>query len=295
VWSRRLAIVLILLAALFSSSARADTVLVFDSTSPPALVSRVRAIDLVRLEADLAEHGLEMPPRLEVALLANHDARGRDVPPWVVGLALEPAQIVIFHERVLAYPYDSLESVFRHEVTHLALTARAGGRPLPRWLHEGVAMSVDRGWGATGRLRLLLDMTGNPATADLTRLFASASQPGAAQAYGLSAALVADIERRHGRAAPARIASSVASGVPFPVAFEQETHETPDEAAERAWRGYRRWTMWVSALTGEGTIWGLIVILAIVASIVQARRRSRRRARWDEAESVDGYRPSEWR
>ena len=80
-----------------------------------------------------------MPPRLEVALLANDDERGRDVPLWVVGLALEPALIVIFHERVLAYPYDSLESVFRHEVTHLALTARAGGRPLPRWLHEGVA------------------------------------------------------------------------------------------------------------------------------------------------------------
>jgi hypothetical protein len=295
VWSRRAAIVLTVLASLFSSGAQADTVLVFDSASPPAIVSRVRAIDLSRLEADLAEHGLDMPPRLEVVLLANDDERGRDVPSWVVGLALEPARIVIFHERVLAYPYDSLESVFRHEVTHLALTARAGGRPLPRWLHEGVAMSVDRGWDAAGRLRLLLEMTGNPATADLARLFASASQPAAAQAYGLSAALVADIERRHGRTAPARIASRVASGVPFAVAFEQETHETPDEAAEGAWRGYRRWTMWVSALTGEGAIWGAIVILAIVAAIVQARRRSRRRARWDDAETMDGYGPSEWR
>jgi hypothetical protein len=267
----------------------------FDSASPPALVSRVRAIDLGRLAADLEGRGLELPSRIDVALLANDDVRGRDVPSWVVGLALEPAQIVIFHERVLAYPYDSLESVFRHEVTHLALTARAGGRALPRWLHEGVAMSVDRGWDAAGRLRLLLEMTGNPATADLTRLFASASQPAAAQAYGLSAALVADIERRHGRTAPARIAGRVASGVPFPVAFEQETHQTPDEAAEGAWRGYRRWTLWVSALTGEGAIWGVIVMLAIAAAIVQARRRSRRRARWDDAESMDGYGPSEWR
>src|SRR5688572_3284457 len=229
-----------------------------------------------------------MPPRLEVALISNADERGRTVPPWIVGLALEPAQVVIFHERVLVYPYDSLESVFRHEVTHLALMARAGGRPLPRWLHEGVAMSVDRGWDTTGRLRLLLEMTGNPATADLTRLFASGSQPGAAQAYGLSAALVADIERRHGRQTPARIAGRVASGVAFSAAFEQETHETPDQAAERAWRGYRRWTMWVSAITSEASIWGGIVTLAIAASIVQARRRSRRRARWDEAESIDG-------
>jgi hypothetical protein len=295
VWSRRSAIVLTALAALVSSAARADTVLVFDPASPPALVSRVRAIDLGRLDADLDERGLDLPSRLDVALLANDDERGRNVPPWVVGLALEPAQIVIFHERVLPYPYDSLESVFRHEVTHLALTARAGGLPLPRWLHEGVAMSVDRGWDTSSRLRLLLEMTGSPATADLARLFVSASQPAAARAYGLSAALVADIERRHGRAAPARIAGRVASGVPFSAAFAQETHETPDEAAERAWRGYRRWTMWVSALTGEGAIWGVIVILAIVAAIVQARRRSRRRARWDDAESMDGYGPSEWR
>jgi len=295
VWSRRAAIVLTVLASLLASAARADTVLVFDSASPPALVSKIRGIDLGRLDADLEDRGLELPSRIDVALLANDDERGRDVPPWVVGLALEPAQIVIFHERVLAYPYDSLEAVFRHEVTHLALTARAGGRTLPRWLHEGVAMSVDRRWDTAGRLRLLLEMTGNPATADLTRLFASASQPATAQAYGLSAALVADIERRFGRTAPARIASRVASGVPFPLAFEQETHQTPDDAAAGAWRGYRRWTMWMSALTGEGAIWGVIVILAIVAAVVQARRRARRRARWDEAESTDGYGPSEWR
>jgi len=294
VWSRTAAVVLTLLASVLASAARADTVLVFDPASPTAPVSRIRAIDLDRLEADLAERGLEMPSRIDVALLANDDERGRNVPPWIVGLALEPSRIVIFHERVLAYPYDSLESVFRHEVAHLALTAGAGGRPLPRWFHEGVAMSVDRGWDTAGRLRLLLEMTGNPATADLTRLFASSSQPAAAQAYGLSAALVADIERRHGRTAPARIAGRVASGMPFPAAFEQETHETPDAAAERAWRGYRRWTMWVSALTGENAIWGLIVILAILASIVQARRRARRRARWDEEESLDGYRPPEW-
>jgi hypothetical protein len=119
VWSRRAAIVLTLLASLFSSGAQADTVLVFDSASPPAIVSRVRAIDLSRLGADLAEHGLDMPPRLEVVLLANDDERGRDVPSWVVGLALEPAQIVIFHERVLAYPYDSLESVSRRTPSQL--------------------------------------------------------------------------------------------------------------------------------------------------------------------------------
>jgi hypothetical protein len=149
-------------------------------------------------------------------------------------------------------------------------------------------MSVDRGWEMTGRLRLLFETTGSPATADLARLFASGSRPETAQAYGLSAAFVSDIGRRHGRAAPARIAGRVASGIPFRTAFEEETGETPDHAAERAWRAYHRWTTWVSAITSDAALWGVIVALAIVASIVQARRRSRRRARWDEAESMDG-------
>jgi hypothetical protein len=267
--------------------AAVDTVLSFDPASPVALVPRIRAIDLTRFGAELRDHGLEIPPRLDVALLSESDDRVQAVPPWIVGLAIEPTGIVIFHERVLRYPYDSLESVFRHEAAHLALSARAGGRPLPRWLHEGVAMSVDRGWDTVGRLRLLLEMTGSPAPDDLARLFASASQPGTAQAYGLSAALVADIEQRHGKTAPARIAGRVARGIPFPTAFEQETADTPNQAAERAWRAYRRWTMWVSAITSDASIWGAIVTLAIVASIVQARRRSRRRARWDEEESMD--------
>jgi hypothetical protein len=273
---------------LLSATAGADSALFFDSASPPALVSRIRAIDLTRLDAELRERGLEIPPRLDVALIPNADERSRDVPPWIAGLAIDPGLVVIFHERVLRYPYDSIESVFRHEVAHLALSARAGGRPLPRWLHEGVAMSVDRGWDTRSRWRLLLEMTGNPATADLARLFASSSRPDSAQAYGLSAALVADIEQRHGKAAPARIAGRVASGVPFGTAFEQETGDTPDQAAERAWLGYRRWTMWVAAISSESAIWGLIVALAIVAAVVQARRRSRRRARWDEADSIDG-------
>jgi len=279
--------VLIVLALLLPCSAGADTALFFDPASPAALESKIRAVDLTRLGAELGASGLEIPPRVDVALLSEADNRVRGVPPWIVGLALEPTDVVILYERVRPYPYDSLESVFRHEVTHLALSARAGGRPLPRWLHEGVAVSVDRGWDTADRLRLLLEMAGSPATADLTRLFASGSQPDTAQAYGLSAALIDDIEQRHGRAAPARIAGRVAHGIPFATAFEQETGETPDQAAALAWRGYRRWTMWVSAITSEAAIWGVIVTLALVASIVQMRRRARRRARWDEAEFMD--------
>ena len=192
--------------------------------------------------------------------------------------------MLILPERVMPYPYDSIESVFRHEVAHLAMNVQARGGRLPRWFHEGVAVSVDTGWGTSGQLRLLLEMVKSPGTAAVGRLFASNTQPDAAQAYGLSAALVADVQRRHGAAVPGAIAARVGDGIPFARAFQIETGETPDGAAALAWASYRRWTNWVPAVTGGSAMWTGILALAIAAFVVQRRRRLRSRARWAEEE-----------
>ena len=249
--------------------------------------SRIGAIDLDRLGADLERAGLALPSRIVVRLIEEADPRASGIPDWIVGLALEPDGIVILPGRILPYPYQSIESVFRHEVAHLALSARAGGQPMPRWFHEGLAVSVDAGWGVSGHLRLLLEMTGSPGTADLARLFASDTQAASALAYGLSAALVADVQRRHGTGAPGAIAARLADGVTFAHAFHLETDVTPDEAAIRAWAGYRHWTMWVSVATSEAAVWGLILAIALAAFIARAQRRARRRRQWDDEEAID--------
>lgn len=279
--SARAAAVLILLGALARPAYPAD-VTIDASPSLAPVAERIRAVDLVRLDADLTRTGLAMPPRIRVMLISEDDPRSRAIPSWIVGLATGEQDVVIFPQRVLPYPHDSVESVFRHEVAHLALAARAGGRPLPRWFHEGVAIAVDEGWSVSGRLRLLLEMLGNPAITDLTRLFTSGTRPDAAQAYGLAAALVDDVQRRHGAEAPGAIAARVAEGVPFVRAFELETGESPDAAASRAWRGYRRWTAWVPAFTDGSTVWAAILALATAAYLVRRRQRARRRQRWDE-------------
>jgi hypothetical protein len=244
--------------------------------------TRLEAIELDGLAADLERAGLSLPAEIRVTLLPDADPRARTVPNWIVGLAFGQREILIFPERVLPYPYDSLESVVRHETVHLALNVRANGRPLPRWLHEGLATAVDAGWGAGGQLRLLLGAMGSPRTADLTQLFASGSRGEAADAYGLSTALVADLQRRHGHAVPAAIAARVGGGVPFEEAFAIETGETPDAAAARAWAGYRRVAVWVPALTSATAVWASILALAFVAFLVRARQRALRRQEGDD-------------
>ena len=259
--------------------------LLLSVNAPPSLTAdanRVRDVDTARLGRALEQAGLDLPPEIQITLIANDDARATSIPSWIVGLAVGERDIVIFPERVLSYPYDSLESVVRHEITHLALDRAAAGAPLPRWFHEGVATSVDNGWNTEAQLRLLIAMLARPDIAQLTRLFTSPAQSETTQAYLLSAVLVDALRQRHGPDLPGAIAARVASGVAFDRAFALETGISPDLAAARAWAGYRRWTAWAPSVTSPSAAWTLILALALLAYAVQRRRRIRRRRQWDD-------------
>ena len=257
--------------------------------APPSLAiaaDRVGNVDRQQLTTALARAGLEVPLRVRVTLLPEDDPRARATPRWIVGLAFGSRDVVIFPDRVGPYPHGSLESVVWHEVVHLAVSAQAGGRRLPRWFHEGVAMSVERDWGFTSQARLLFATVGDPGIAELGRLFDSDAQRETASAYLLAAALVADVRERHGAAAPGAIVNLVARGTPFARAFELHTDDTPDEAAARAWRLYRRWTSWIPFITSGSAVWLVIMGLALVAFVVNLRRRARSRRRWDHEEEM---------
>ena len=244
----------------------------------------VRRVDRQPLADALARAGLTVPPQLHVTFIAEDDLRARATPEWIVGVASGRRDIVIFPERIGSYPYDSLESVVWHEVVHLALSAQAGDRPLPRWFHEGVAMSLERGWGVTSQVQLLLGAGGTSDLADLERLFRSETQPETATAYLLAAALVSDLRLRHGAEVPRAIADRVARGAGFAEAFTLETGDTPDEAAARAWQVYRRWTSWIPAVTSTLSLWIGILVLAVVAFLATLRKRWKRRRQWDREE-----------
>ena len=267
------------------AAAGAAQPLPLEITAPPSLepvAAHIRDIDRERLIAALRRAGLAPPRDARITLIPDDDARARATPHWIAAQASGSRDIVIFPARIGSYPHDSLESVVRHEIVHLALFIAAAGRPLPRWFHEGVAVSVEEGWGFGGQLRLMVAAARDPSLTDLSRLFASDSQPENASAYLLAAALVSDIRARHGAAAPGAIASRVARGAPFREAFVAETGESPEAAASHAWRAYRRWVSWIPVLTGGTGMWLGILLLAGIAFIASLRRRARQRRRWDE-------------
>jgi hypothetical protein len=277
-----LAAVMLLASASGLVSQRGQLDLTVETPASLAPVAdRVRHVDRQQLVGALVRAGLNIPPQIRVTLIAEDDRRARATPMWIVGLASGSHDIAIFPERIGSYPYDSLESVVWHEAVHLALSAQAGDRPLPRWFHEGVAMSVEKGWGVTSQVQLLLAAGGNPGLADLERLFNSETQPETASAYLLAAALVSDIRQRHGAAAPGAIVNRVARGAVFAEAFALETGDTPDDAAARAWQIYRRWTSWIPVVTSASSLWIGILALAVLAFLATLRKRWRRRRQWD--------------
>ena len=270
-------------SGLLPQSTQLDLTVEAPASAAPA-ADRVRGVDRQQLAEALARAGLNIPLQIRVTLIAEDDQRARATPVWIVGLASGDRDIAIFPERIGAYPYDSLESVVWHEVVHLAISAQAGDRPLPRWFHEGVAMSVEKGWGVTSQVRLLLAAGGSADLTDLERLFNAETEPETASAYLLAAALVADVRQRQGAAVPGAIVDRVAHGATFAEAFVLETGDTPDEAAARAWQIYRRWTGWIPVVTSAVSLWIGILGLAGIAFLATLRKRSRRRRQWDQEE-----------
>jgi hypothetical protein len=258
--------------------------------SPPALESKagqVRQLDQAALARSLERAGLRLPERIQVFLVEESAPIALQTPHWFVGRAFGTRTIVVFPARISSYPFDSLLTVVRHEVVHLALTAEAGERPLPRWFHEGVATSVEAGWSTTGQLRLLLAAFDRPRVDAVDRLFEADARPANEQAYLLAAALVEDLRDRHGANVVGRIADEVAGGRSFDSAFELQTGEPVDQAAARAWAGYRRVALWIPIVTSPAAVWFGILALAVVAFFFQKRRRREQRRRWElEEESA---------
>ena len=249
--------------------------------------ARVRGIELGALRQVLAAAGLAMPDTISIALVTEADARGAQLPVWVVGLARGTGEIVIVPERVGAYPYGSLESVVQHEIVHLALNVRAAERRLPRWFHEGVATALESGWATRDELRLVLAALAQPSLADIRRLFESDVHHDNAHAYRLSAALVDHIRQRHGSQVVGAIAARVADGAAFDAAFESVTGEAVAVAAGRAWRAHRTLSRVMLVASSPSAAWTLILALAAIAFVARLRRRRDQRRRWDDEEEAE--------
>jgi peptidase MA superfamily protein len=259
--------------------------------APPSLeryAARVRSIGPERFTEAMRLVGLADPGRpIEVFLGPEGSDLAAGVPPWVSGYAYgAEGVIVLLPARTPSYPDSSLEELLRHEVAHVLVARAAGGQPLPRWFHEGVATIAGSSWGLDDRSRLTLTMVGGNevSLAEVERQF-SGGRGATFEAYAVAGAFVNDLLGRYGDDSVARILAGVARGLSFEDAFREATG-TPLADAERSfWRRQSFWYRWVPILTSSVTLWMLVTLLAIWAMGKRRARDAALRRLWDEEES----------
>jgi hypothetical protein len=225
---------------------------------------------------------------IRVVLAAEDHSLARGVPQPIAGYAIPDENLaVLLPERVPSYPYDSLDEVLLHELTHVLASRAAGGRELPRWWNEGLALLASRGWSMEDRSRVLLGAVAGVADmGGLEAAFDRGSQQSTA-AYAISGALVHHLVQRHGVELVARTLASVAAGNDFEAAFEAAAGVPLERAVERFWKRYLFWYRWLPFLTSGAALWASVTALAILAGLRRRRRDAEMRRRWAAEERLE--------
>lgn len=252
--------------------------------APDSLASdkaRLERFDFTRLDAVARLVGLERSgPAIRVLLVPEDSPIARTTAPWIAGFTRGwTGVIVLFPARTPSYPHDSIDALLQHEVAHVLVARAAGGRPLPRWFHEGVALVAERAWGFGDQARFVYEIAwhGRVPIADLDGFF-DGSRASVTLAYSVAGAFVQDLIAQDGPGAPARLLAALAGGESFDEAFREVTGTSVADASDAFWNRRRAWVVWLPWLTSPGAVYSFITMLALIAALrVRARRAARRR------------------
>ncbi|HEY9419961.1 MAG TPA: hypothetical protein VIW92_00970 [Thermoanaerobaculia bacterium] len=284
---RAVAILLGLLLGLPASATELPRLEIEAPASLEPTARRLREMNPGEIESAMRLVGLEEPgPPIRVILAPEGSEAAERVPPWVSGYAFgETGVIVLLPQRVPAYPDSSLEDLLRHEAAHVLVARASGGRPLPRWFHEGMAMIAGLSWGFDDRSRLTLALlTDQPVPLSQLDDRFSGTQAEVNRAYAISGAFVRELFESYGPRAAPEILAGVARGLSFEDAFRTATGDSLAEAEESFWGSQTFWYRWMPVLTSSVTLWLLITLLALWAIRRRRQRDAAIRRGWEEEE-----------
>jgi hypothetical protein len=233
--------------------------------------------------------GLDAPgPDIHVVLAPESSPLAREAPAWVTGYtdaatAESGSVVVILAERTPSYPDGGLEEVLAHEVAHVLIHRAAGGRSVPRWFDEGLAMLAARSWRLRDQTELALGLLWGPRVPlwKLDDLF-KGDRREVERGYALSGTLVQDLLERYGAAVPRIVLARLARGDTFGEALRSATGASLAEVGEAFYERQATLKRWIPILTSTAALWFGISVLAIVAALRRRRRRMELEAEADE-------------
>lgn len=173
-------------------------------------------------------------------------------------------------------PVPNLPQVLAHELSHVALHRAAGGRPLPRWFSEGVAVHHSRE-NNLPRMQVLWEATSQHRLLPLGRIeqgFADGSRD-VDVAYAQASDIIAFLLREtHGPDKMRRLLASVRDGKTFEQALQHAFFFSLRDL-ERAWRrdlDGRHSS--IPLVLGGGGLWA-VALIALGIGYARKRRKNK--------------------
>lgn len=212
---------------------------------------------------------------------------GAPPPAYAAGVAYPPLHFAMLAlQAPVTWEAPDLGELMRHELAHVALSDAVGGRHVPRWFNEGLAIrqSGELPWA---RLKTLWDASLGKRLIPLRDLDAGFPTDSyeVNVAYAEAADFVSFLMRDADRARFGSLVQRVGAGTPFDRALE-DAYGTDVRKLEFQWREEvgRRFGI-VPMLTGGGLVWTAIVGLAFAAWLKRRRRAKAKLEQWAREEA----------
>jgi hypothetical protein len=271
---------------------------------PPSVYERVRPLidEAPAFKARLADVlGQPVLQHVEVRIARNADEMAqmapREAPPfsYAVGMAYNtvPSQGPPLHLVTLSLMNPSgaeaseLETVFRHELFHVALEEAVGGHHVPLWFNEGMAIH-ESGENWLPRLKTLWDASLSRTIiplSDLDRSFPSQHYE-VSIAYAESADFVRFLLRDQDQLRFSALIERVRGGQPFDRALS-DAYDVDLRKLEYQWREdmAKRYTF--APILASGSLVWVAALAIIFVGYARKRRRDRATiARWEQEDAL---------
>ncbi len=240
----------------------------------------------------LATLGIEDIDPIEVRVARNTtemaSVKPGDPPPsWATGLAMRPQRILLVSLTATdgAHPTDA-NLIFLHEVVHMAEWDATGGRSLPIWFSEGLAINMS-GEYSFERNQVLISAALRGGLLPLSRL--SSSYPGDGTevnvAYAQSADIVKFLDDAYGPGLISRLLSRVRRGDAFEPALESLAGRSMRQIQDEWMDQLDVWYRWIPSITGGATLWVLIAFILVVVYVKRRRQARKILERWEAEEA----------
>ncbi|UCE03737.1 MAG: hypothetical protein JSW67_05995 [Candidatus Latescibacterota bacterium] len=235
---------------------------------------------LPRVALELGVRAEEVLP-IWIVIAAAGGRLALEAPSWSAAIARPHRHLIVLSGPALHTTRLNLRETVAHEVAHLVVHARLGDEAwMPRWLHEGLAVHFSN----YSRLRDRFVSWGRgPVRLDELENVFPASPARARLAYLESHAAV----RRLLQSGPiAPLLDRLARGEEFEDAFLAVYGLSVDAFAESVFQEVSRRWRYLSLLTSGVTLFGMMTLLFLAASLRKLLRNRRRRREWAAEEAA---------